>query len=131
MPSSAGRCVCRWASVGFFFDDAQWKGETKINDASRELSLAEKIALRAAGYVAEQVFECDGDAKASRCDHANIILLLEKHGLSGDDRSVRAEGEAIAREHLKAHHDEVVALAEHLAEHGHLDDATAFLNSLG
>jgi hypothetical protein len=98
----AGHAVVGWAMrlpVGIsrvFFDDAQWKGETKINDASRELSLAEKIALRAAGYVAEQVFECDGDAKASRCDHANIILLLEKHGLSGDDRSVRAEGEAIA-----------------------------------
>jgi hypothetical protein len=114
-----------------FYDDAKgWKGETKIDDAGH-LSLPEQIAISAAGYTAEQVFECRAHEQAAFDDHAKIYLLLKDKGISERDHPARiAEGNRIAREHLEAHWGKANALAERLAECGHVDDASEFLGSL-
>jgi hypothetical protein len=133
----AGHAVVGWA-LGLrvtvsrvFYDDAKgWKGETKIDDAGH-LSLPEQIAISAAGYTAEQVFECRAHEQAAFDDHAKIYLLLKDKGISEQDHPARiAEGNRIAREHLEAHWGKANALAERLAECGHVDDASEFLGSL-
>jgi hypothetical protein len=134
----AGHAVVAWAlglRVGIsrpFYDDVTgWQGETKIDDASRELSLTEKIALRASGYTAEKVFRCPAHEQAVHEGNLKIYRLLMDKGIAEADHPPRvAEGNAIARAYLEAHRSQVIALAEHLAECGHVDDASKFLESL-
>jgi hypothetical protein len=133
----AGHAVAGWAlglQVGIsrvFYDDAKgWKGDTQIADASR-LSLPTQIAIYAAGYTAEQVFECRAHEQAALCDHAKIYLLLKAAGISEQDHPIRiAEGNSVAGGLMEVHKSKTIALAERLAECGHVDDASKFLRSM-
>ena len=124
----AGHAVVGWALnlrvelSRVFYDHAKgWAGKTKIDDTSCELSLTEKVALRAAGYVAEEVFRCPAHELAAGDDNEKIYMLLKEAGIAEQDHQARrAEGEKIAREHLKAHKTKAIALAERLAECGHV-----------
>jgi hypothetical protein len=133
----AGHAVVGW-SLGLrvtitrvFHDDAKgWKGGTDIPDASH-LSLPERIAIYAAGYTSEQVFERRAHKQAALCDHVQIYQLLKVAGISEQDHPARIdEGNSVARAHLEAHKSKAIALAERLAECGHIDDASGFLKSL-
>jgi hypothetical protein len=133
----AGNAVVGWA-LGLrvtvsrvFYDDAKdWKGETKIDDAGH-LSLPEQIAICAAGYTAEWFFQCPTHDRASDGDNEKIYLLLKAAGISEQDHPARIDdGNTVARHHLEAHRGKVIALAERLAECGHVDDASEFLESL-
>jgi hypothetical protein len=88
------------------------------------------IVLRAAGYTAEKVFRCPAHEQAVYDDNPKIYRLLMDKGIAEADHPPRiAEGNAIARAYLEAHSGKVIALAEHLAECGHVDDASEFLRS--
>jgi hypothetical protein len=133
----AGHAVVGWAlglHVGIsrvFHDDAKgWKGDTQIADASY-LSLIGQIAVRAAGYTAERVFQCPAHERAADGDNAEIYLLLRAAGISEQDHPARiAEGNSIARTHLEAHKGKAIVLAERLAKCGHVDDVSEFLRSM-
>ena len=133
----AGHAVVGWALglpvtvTRVFYDDAKdWKGDTQIADASH-LSLIEQVALRAAGYTAERVFQCSTHERAADGDNAEIYLLLKAAGIPEQDHPARIdEGNSVARAHLEAHKSKAIALAERLAEYGHIDEASGFLKSL-
>ena len=65
-----------------FYDDAKgWRGDTQIADAGH-LSLIEQIAVCAAGYTAEEVFQCPAHERAADDDNGKIYLLLKAAGFS-------------------------------------------------
>jgi hypothetical protein len=136
----AGHAVVGWALgvrvtvFRVFYDDVKgWKGGTDANVAQVDRLLLPKwLAFYAAGYTAEKVFRSPiPNDRAADGDNEQIYLALKADGIGESDHPARiAEGNRIAREHLETHHDKAIALAEHLVEHGHVDDASEFLESL-
>jgi hypothetical protein len=60
-----------------------------------------------------------------------IYQLLKVAGISEQDHPARIDDDnSVARAHLEAHKSKAIALAERLAECGHIDDASGFLKSL-
>ncbi|WP_325635388.1 hypothetical protein [Bradyrhizobium sp.] len=54
-------------------------GETQIGCSDR-LTLAEQIAVRCAGGIAQAIFECPGNEVATFKDNFEVMKLLEVHG---------------------------------------------------
>jgi hypothetical protein len=131
MRSWAARSICKWGVSRVFYDDVKgWQGGTDIADAGH-LLLPERIAICAAGYTAEQVFECRAHEQAALCDHAKIYLLLKAAGILERDHPARiVECNSVARARLEAHKSKAIALAEYLAERGHVEDASEFLQAM-
>ena len=75
----------------------------------------------AAGYIAETVFQCPiPHDRAADDDNAQIYRALMDAGIAEAEHRARiAEGEDVARQHLKPHWGAAIALAERLAECGH------------
>jgi hypothetical protein len=136
----AGHAVVGWALgvrvtvCRVFYDDLKgWKGGTVANVAQvGQLPLPERLAFFVAGYIAETVFQCPiPHDRAADDDNAQIYrALMDEEIAEVDHRARIAEGEDIAREHLKTHWDTAIAVAERLAECGYIDDASGFLKSL-
>ena len=136
----AGHAVVGWALglrvtvTRVFHDDAKgWKGGTDANVAQvGQLPLPERLAFFAAGYIAETMFQCPiPHDRAADDDNAQIYRALMDAGIAEADHRARiAEGEDVARQHLKLHWGAAIALAERLAECGHVDDASEFLELL-
>jgi cytochrome c len=59
-----------------------------------------------------------------------FICCSKGAGISEQDHPARDDGNIVARYHLEAHSGKVIALAERLAECGHVDNASEFLASL-
>jgi hypothetical protein len=65
---------------------------------SYELQDAEQIAVCAAGYTAEEVFQCPAHERTADDDNGKIYLLLKAAGFSEEDHPARiAEGNSVAR----------------------------------
>jgi hypothetical protein len=130
----AGHAVAGWGlglrvriSRVYYDDETGWKGDTQIADCS-DLSLAQQIAICAAGYTAEQVFDCRAHELAALRDHAKIYMLLRAAEISEQNHPSRiAEANGLARRLLLARKSKVIALAERLIEYGHVHDASSFL----
>jgi hypothetical protein len=123
----AGHAVVAWSlslplgDIGVRADDAS--GWAQIAGA-KGLPLVEQIAVLFGGWAAEVVFGHPTHERAGSRDLEEIMYLLRDHGISeenGDGLALRREGRACARTRLEAHKDKVIALAEHLVEHGRVE----------
>jgi hypothetical protein len=126
----AGHAVVAWSlglQVGSIYvvaDDAS--GGAQIDESANHLDLVEQIAVRAAGYTAENVFgHRHTNRLAATCDRNRTRKLLEANAIDEGDEAValRSKGADCAREHLLAHKDQVVRLAERLVQDGRVEAA--------
>lgn len=127
----AGHAVVAWSldlPVGAIWvsaDDAS--GGAQIGRADH-LKLEEQIAVRCAGGIAEEVFECSNHEFATFNDNVAIMALLDEHGVTEENggAAIRAQGYDIAAAKLGVNRAKVLALIEQLVEHGRVEPA-AFL----
>jgi hypothetical protein len=78
--------------------------------------------------VAEWLFKCPAHDGAAGDDNGKIYMLLEEAGIPEQDHPARMrEREKIAHELLEKRKAKAIASAEHLIEHGRVDDASEFL----
>jgi len=127
----AGHAVVAWSfnlPVGAIWVSAEdASGGTRIGPAGH-LKLEEQIAVRCAGGIAEEVFECPGHELATFQDNVAIMKLLGEHGFTEENGgpALRARGYDIAATALEKNRAKVMALVEQLVEHGCVE-ATACL----
>jgi hypothetical protein len=107
------------AAIGINGDDA--KGTAAIGD-DKGLPLVDKIALCAAGFESQSVFNAPTHQYAGTMDEARIIELTEN--LDEESRLARRdEGYQRAHNLIKAHTTKVEHIAENLLAKGSLNQA--------
>jgi ATP-dependent Zn protease len=120
----AGHIVVAWAlgvdvgaaAIGINGDDA--KGAAGIGD-DEGLPLVDKIALCAAGFESQNVFDAPTHRRAGSMDEARIIEIT-KH-LDEESRLARRnEGYRRAHDLIKAHSRKVDQIAQNLLANGSL-----------
>jgi hypothetical protein len=124
----AGHAVVAWSfglqigTISIQADDAS--GSTQIAPADH-LGLVEQIAVCAAGYTAEKMFDYHTHYYATVGDYDRIRKLLEDHGISKGEEAaaLRSKGADCARDRLLANQAAVSRLAERLVQSGSVGEA--------
>jgi ATP-dependent Zn protease len=123
----AGHIVVAWAVgwkaraavIGIDGDDA--KGKTDL-DRDKPLSLVDKIAVCAAGWESQHVFQAPTNWRSGQMDEYEIIELTKN--LDEQSRSaLRNHGYQRARDLIKTHSKRVAHIAEKLLATGSLNQA--------
>jgi hypothetical protein len=121
----AGHAIVAWSfglPLGAMWIDAgDSGGETQIGCSDR-LTLAEQIAVRCAGGIAQAIFECPGNEVATFKDNFEVMKLSEVHGYTEQSGAlaVRCQGCKIAEAILEANRKKTLALADQLVECGRI-----------
>ena len=96
-------------------------GSTEIAGAD-QLPLTDHLAVLAAGYTAENIFNCWGPKQAASDDHGRIASILEHNGIDPEPRNgPREVADNRARSILQAHAQRVLRLVDGLVANGHVD----------
>jgi hypothetical protein len=125
----AGHAIVAW-SFGLQVGPIHVQADDASGDAligpTDHLTLVEQIAVCAAGYTAENVFDHRHPNRlAAACDHTRIRKLLEDSRITEgpEAQTLRLKGGNCAGDILLAHKDRVVRLAEKLVQDGSVDAA--------
>jgi hypothetical protein len=127
----AGHAVVMWA-LGSCVDavtvEDGGKGCIHISGGGPTLSIAQEIAIAAAGAAAVELLKAEKWLYASFTDDMKIVELLEGYP-EGDANVLRGEGEKLAIDILAANVDLLTALADALDQSGRLagKELTTFL----
>ena len=104
-----------------FTEERGWYGGTDIAGTAGHLPLLEQFAAFAAGYTAENVFDCHAHDKAAHDDHGQIAALLLDKIPHQKHRALIDRANNRARVILENHRGNVLMLVDRLAECGHVD----------
>ena len=125
----AGHAVVAWsfdltvtAVRVAFTEEKGWHGSTETGGSDDHLPLIDRAAVWAAGYTAENVFDCPAHQTAERADLGQIATLFVAHGIPEQEHpALRAKANKCAEAILKTHKDKIFKLTERLVERGRVD----------
>jgi hypothetical protein len=123
----AGHAVVAWSfglTVGSIHLDLATQGGHADIAAYTHLNPVEQIAIRLAGYEAEQAFKPPGRKAKAMIDFGEVSRILRENGTPEDTpegRKLREQGCACAQARLREHEARVRRVALHLIEHHYID----------